>query len=79
MRSFEVQWLVEGAHKGKVGIFEDGKLIGIGSFGPDMRSGDREHLAILAESSSESRRILAELIRKRMMEFNESYQLYIRA
>ncbi len=75
MKQFELRCLAEGENQGKVGIFDGGQLVGVGSFKPSMSLRDREQVSVLAESGSHPQQLLAELIQNRMMEFNESYNL----
>ena len=75
MNEFNIRRLAEGENRGKLGIFEGDRLVGIGSFEPSVSARDREQIALLAEGGSRSRQLLVELIQKRMLEFNESYNL----
>ncbi len=75
VKQFELRCLAEGENRGKLGIFDDGQLIGVGSFKPSISLHDRGRLALLAESGAQSEQLLAELIQRRMMEFNESYSV----
>ncbi len=75
MKQFKIRQLAEGENRGKLGIFEGSSLVGIGSFKASGSPHDNERIAMLTESGSRSRQLLAEFIQKRMMEFNESYDL----
>lgn len=74
MKIFEIRHVTEGEHQGKLGVFEDSKLVGLGrpKCNEDyMRSAELLYGA--EHSMSPARRQFGKLVRERMETLAESF------
>lgn len=74
MKSFEIRHITEGEHQGKLGVFEDGKLIGLGR--PKCNEDyvrSAELLYGADHSNSPARRQFGRLVRERMETLGETF------
>ena len=76
LKGFELRYVTEGEHTGKLGIFEGSDLVGLAPpRGNDEYARSNEILLAAEGSKSPARRQLAKLIRERMEGLGESFAL----
>ena len=74
MKSFELRHIAEGENQGKLGVFEDGKLVGLGR--PKCNEDyvrSAELLYGAEHSMSQARRKFGKLVRERMETLGETF------